>query len=487
MKKNISIIGSGFSSLSAACYLAKAGHNVTVYEKNEKLGGRARQFKDKGFTFDMGPSWYWMPDVFEDFYNKFGKKTEDLYDLVRLKPSYKVFYENDEYNIPAGLDKLESFFESIEKGAGKAFKEFMADAKIKYDIGMKEVVFKPSLSPLEYLDLKLIKQSLKLDLLTSFKKFVSKRFNNPKIKQLLEFPVLFLGAKPDEIPALYSMMNYADSALGTWYPMGGMSQIAKAFERIALEQGVKIKYETDVSGFESKKHKLTTIKTNYGDFSDFDAVLSSMDYHHTDMLLNSKRNYNEQYWDKKRLSPSSLLFYIGVNKKVDNLLHHNLFFDTDFDQHSTEIYDEPKWPKEPLFYVCCPSKTDKSVAPENCENLFVLIPISPDLKDTKEVHDNYFDTVIDRIEKRTGVSIKEHITYRKNFGVCDFKKEYNAYKGNAYGLANTLTQTAFLKPKMKNKNLDNLYYAGQLTVPGPGLPPSIISGEVAAKLILDEA
>lgn len=485
-QKRTIILGAGLSGLTAACFLAKNGQEVLVLEKHDQAGGRCREFKINGFHFDMGPSWYWMPDVFEDFYAQFGKKTSDFYDLVRLEPSYKVYFPDSDYDIPAGLESLEKLFEEIETGAGLQFREFMQDAKIKYEVGMKEVVFKPSLSPLEYLDFKLIRKSLKLDLLTTFKKFVSKRFKDKKLQQLLEFPVLFLGAKPEEIPALYSMMNYADSALGTWYPMGGMSNISKAFEKIALEQGVKIQYNTNILGIENTHNKVSKIKTDQGDFSDFDNVLSSMDYHHTEELLGDKRNYNEKYWQERRLSPSSLLYYVGLNKKVEGLFHHNLFFDTDFDAHSKEIYDDPKWPEEPLFYVCCPSKTDASVAPENHENLFILIPVAPDLEDSQALHDKYFDIVCKRIQEKTGVDISNSIVYKRSFGVSDFKTEYNAYKGNAYGLANTLMQTAFLKPKMKNKKLKNLYYTGQLTVPGPGLPPSIISGEVAANLILDK-
>lgn len=484
MPKKTVVLGAGISGLVAASYLSKQGHQVELIEQHDQPGGRCREFKAQGFTFDMGPSWYWMPELFENFFSDFGEEISDHYDLVRLDPSYKVFFLDSEVSIPAKMEELTELIETIEPGAGKIFENFMAEAKYKYEVGMGEFVYKPSLSLSEFIDPQLAKQALKLNLFSSFKSHISKRFKNPKLRQLLEFPVLFLGAKPEQMPSLYSMMNYADSALGTWYPMKGMNQIAKGFERVAKSQGVSFSYNTKIEKFEVEGNQISSISTDKESVSDFDQVLSAMDYHFTENLLDDKhRSYSEKYWDKRKLSPSSLLFYVGVNKKVEGLLHHNLFFDTDFDSHAEEIYDRPKWPEKPLFYVCCPSKTDKSVAPEGMENLFVLIPIAVDLEDDEKTHDHYFNMVMDRMEKRCGVSIKEHVIFRRNFSVQDFKSEYNSLKGNAYGLANTLLQTAFLKPKMKSKKINNLYYTGQLTVPGPGLPPSIVSGQVAAKLM----
>jgi phytoene desaturase len=485
--KKITIIGSGISSLSAAAFLGKAGYDVTILEKNDTIGGRARQYAHDGFTFDMGPSWYWMPDVFEQFYNKFGYTTADFYTLKRLDPSYQVVWQDGTKSaIPADEKELHDWFESLEKGSSKNLTKFLEEAAYKYEVGMTDLVFKPSLKVTEFADMRILKGLLKLHLLSSFTTYIKKYFSHPKINSLLEFPILFLGAMPKDTPALYSLMNYADISLGTWYPMGGMHKFIEAFARIAKENGVTIKTDHEVTKINYQGKKVTNVETKHGTF-DTDILVSGADYAHTDMsLLGEQANYDETYWDKRTMAPSSLLFYLGIDKKIDGLLHHNLFFDEDFNLHAEEIYKSKKWPTSPLFYASAPSKTDPSVAPEGKENIFLLIPIAPDLKDDEETRERYFDMLIDRLEKHTGTSIREHIIYKRSFCVADFKKDYHAFKGNAYGLANTLRQTAYFKPSLKNKKLNNMYYTGQLTVPGPGVPPSIISGEVVAKQVIKE-
>jgi phytoene desaturase len=485
MSKKVTVLGAGIAGLSTASFLAKAGYDVTVLEKNETIGGRARQFEIDGFVFDMGPSWYWMPDVFERFYNQFGYTTADFYDLKRLDPSYRIFWEDEtETDVPASEEKLFDWFEQMEPGSSENLKRFLKDAAHKYDVGMKDLVFKPGLSLMEFADPRVIKGLFKMHLLSSFSTYIRKYFKNEKILSLLEFPVLFLGATPQETPALYSLMNYADISLGTWYPMGGMFKFVEAFEKIAKEQGVKIYTNQEVVRFEYNGNRISKAITATNEWES-DIFISGADYHHTDQkLLNGNANYTQKYWEKRTMAPSSLLFYLGVNKKIDHLQHHNLFFDEPFSKHAVEIYKDPKWPSAPLFYTCVPSKTDPNVAPDGCENIFLLVPIAPDLTDTEETRDHYFNLLMDRLEKRTGCNIREHIVYKKSYCISDFKNDYHAYKGNAYGLANTLRQTAILKPTLKNKKLKNMYYTGQLTVPGPGIPPSIISGEVVAKEIM---
>ena len=487
MPKKVVVLGSGISSLSAGSFLAKEGYDVTLLEKNDSIGGRARKFEKDGFVFDMGPSWYWMPDVFERFYQQFGKTTADFYDLKRLDPSYRIFWQDGEHtDIPAEMSKLEDWFEELEAGSSKHLKTFLAEAKYKYEVGMQDLVHKPSLKLTEFADMRIMKGLVNMHLLKSFTKYTQKYFKHPKILSLLEFPVLFLGAMPKDTPALYSLMNYADLSLGTWYPMGGMHKIIEAFSTIAKKQGVKIETNQEVIGFSHAGKKITTAHTNSEKF-DADLFVSGADYHHTDrLLLKENANYSEEYWDKRSMAPSSLIFYVGVNRRLKNLKHHNLFFDTEFEKHAKEIYTDPKWPSSPLFYTCVPSITDPSVAPEGHENLFFLIPIAPNLKDSEEKREQYFELLLERLEKRTGENIKENIVYKRSYCLDDFKNDYHAFKGNAYGLANTLRQTAFLKPKLVNKKLSNMFYTGQLTVPGPGVPPSIISGEVVAKHIAKE-
>ena len=486
-KKNICVIGSGFSGLSSATYLANQGHNVYVLEKNSKLGGRARQFSSKGFTFDMGPSWYWMPDVFEKYFNDFDKNIEDYLKLKRLDPSYKVFFDDGHIDVPANYQELKDLFESMEEGSGENLDLFISQAEKKYKVGIQNLVYKPGLSIKEFIDKDTITGVFQLDIFKSMHSHIRKYFKNEKIIKLLEFPILFLGATPKNTPALYSLMNFADIKLGTWFPEGGMYKIVEAMVELAKEKGVKFYPSEEVKKFSyvNKKisHVITTKKTYDADF-----VVCSGDYQHFDQnIVDQKyRNYSASYWDKRTLAPSSLLFYIGLDKKLKNISHHCLFFDKDFEKHAEEIYSTPRWPSEPLFYASFTSNTDKTVAPKNHENMFLLIPIAPDLEDNRIIREKYFDLIISRLEKLTRQNIKDHIVYKKSYGIRDFKKDYHSFKGNAYGLANTLFQTAILKPSIKNKKLDNLYFCGQLTVPGPGVPPSLISGNVVAKELLNK-
>ncbi|MNJ83908.1 zeta-carotene-forming phytoene desaturase [compost metagenome] len=485
--KKIALIGSGISSLSCASFLAKAGHDVTIIEKNDSIGGRARQFvTDNGFTFDMGPSWYWMPDIFENFYKQFGYTTSDFYELIRLDPSYQVIWgEDDVDKIPASINELEIYFEKLEPGSKIKLRQFLADAEKKYQIGMKDLVYKPSLKLSEFADSRILSGLFKMQLFTSYSSFIRKYFSHPKIISLLEFPILFLGATPKDTPALYSLMNYADIQLGTWYPMGGMFEFVKAFERIAKEQGTKFMLNTSVTGINTSGGKIHSLSTTQGELN-FDFVISGADYRHTEQLLENNANYSDSYWEKRIMAPSCLLFYIGLNCKVPNLEHHNLFFDEDFENHALEIYKNPAWPNKPLFYVSCPSKTDPSTAPQGSENLFLLIPIAPGLEDSEEKREHYFQLLTKRLTEKIGFDINPTIVYKRSYCISDFMNDYNAFKGNAYGLANTLRQTALLKPRIKNKHLSNLFYTGQLTVPGPGIPPSIISGEVVAKYVIKQ-
>lgn len=485
MGKKTIVIGSGFAGLSAATNLADKGYDVTLLEKNTIPGGRARKFEAEGFVFDMGPSWYWMPDIFERYFNRFGKSASDYYELKRLDPSYTIFFgKDDEMHVPANMQELEAMFERYEAGSSKKLKKFLAEAEYKYRVGINEFVFKPSHSIMEFADWRVIKSMFRLQMFQSMSSHVRKLFKNKQLIELLEFPVLFLGATPENTPAMYSLMNYADMALGTWYPMGGMHEIIKGMVSLAKEKGVNIKLNQEVKQIYVPNGHATKVITQDTQY-DADVIVGAADYHHVEqqLLRPEHRRYNSQYWANRTMAPSSLLFYLGVNKKLKNLHHHNLFFDEDFTQHAIDIYDQPKWPEKPLFYTCVPSITDPSVAPEGHENVFLLVPLAPGLNDTPEMREKYFNIIMDRLENLTGQEIRKHIIYKRSFAHKDFEKDYHAFRGNAYGLANTLFQTAFLKPKLKSKKVKNLYYTGQLTTPGPGVPPSLISGEVVANEI----
>lgn len=482
----IAIIGSGFSGLSAACFLAKEGYKVTIFEKNATAGGRARKFETCGFTFDMGPSWYWMPDVFEKFFAHFGKKPSDFYTLQRLNPSYRVVYgNNDRLDIPATLEGLCLMFEQLQPGSRKRLLNFLEEGKYKYNIGVKKLVYKPGLSIAELLDIDIIKNIFRLHVFNSISTYVKRFFNAPRLVQLLEFPVLFLGARPEKTPALYSLMNYADMALGTWYPKGGMFKIIEGMVSIAKSLGVEIEFNSTVQRLEVKFTQATGAIVN-NTFRPFEFIVASGDYQHVEqnLLPASHRMYSKAYWQKRVMAPSCLIFYLGINKKVKDLLHHTLFFDQDSKIHADEIYTDPKWPSAPQFYVSCPSKSDDTIAPIGSENIFILMPVAAGLEDTEAIREKYFKLIMKRIESILGENIQEHIVFKKSYAHNDFITDYNAFKGNAYGLANTLRQTANLKPSISSKKVTNLFYTGQLTVPGPGVPPALISGEVTANELI---
>lgn len=485
MNKRVLVIGAGFSGLAASASLAAKGYDVTVLEKNSTPGGRARKFSEQGFTYDMGPSWYWMPEVFEEYFARFNKRVSDYYDLHRIDPSYKIYFgPGDEVALPASLTGIYELYDSIEPGSSENLKKFLAESEFKYKTGMGKFVIKPSHSVTEFMSWEIVKAGLKLNLFSSFGSYTRKYFKSPKIRRMLEFPVLFLGGTAETTPALYSLMNYSDMVQGTWYPVGGMYKVVEAMEILAKELGVKFRYNAEVKSMNLENNRIVSLETITESF-DADFVVASGDYHHIEqkLLPEKYRKYKESYWDKRVLSPSSLIFYMGFDTRIPKLDHHTLLFDEDFEGHAQSIYGNPSWPEKPSIYISCTSKTDSNVAPEGHENVFVLIPVAPGIEDTDEIRNKYLDEVMTRLERYTGQKLRKHIVYSRSYAHRDFESDYHAYKGNAYGLANTLLQTAFLKPSMRNKKVKNLMYAGQLTVPGPGVPPAIISGQIAAEEI----
>lgn len=484
MKKRLIIIGSGFSSISASCYLAKAGYDVVVLEKNDTLGGRARQFIKEDFKFDMGPTWYWMPDVFEKFFADFDQQPENFYELIKLNPAYQVYFDvMQSILIGDHMDQIIEVFENEEPGSSVFLKKFIKEAKTNYDIAIKELVYRPGLSVFELITPKTISKLNQF--FTTVSSQIRAHLKSPKLIQILEFPVLFLGAKPSNTPAFYNFMNYADFGLGTWHPKGGMYKVVEGMVSLAKQLGVKFYTQQNVQEIVVENKQVTGVKVN-GQFMASDIVVSGADYQHTETLLPEHlRAYSNAYWNRKTFAPSALLFYVGINKKLKNVAHHTLFFDTDFDLHAQDIYDNKKWPEHPLFYASFPSITDSEFAPAGNEAATFLIPLAPGLEDSPEIREKYFHMIMNRLEQCTNQSIKKEVLFYESYGVNDFIKDYNSYKGNAYGMANTLTQTAFLRPKVKSKKVENLYFTGQLTVPGPGVPPSLISGKIVSDLIIN--
>ncbi len=484
-QRSVIVIGSGFAGLSAASFMAREGWDVTVIEKHDTPGGRARQLKENGFTFDRGPSFYWMPDVFENYFSKFGRSVSDYYQLQRLDPSYRVYWSDGHTDLPANYDELKKVFESLEPGSAAKLDQYLRGAAYKYQVGINKLVYKPGLSITEFIDWPTISGMFRLQVFSSIRKHIEQYFKHPRLRQIMEFPVLFLGALPQDTPALYSLMNYADIKGGTWYPMGGMYAVVQGMYKLAVELGVRFCFNEDVKSFSMNGKLVQEVITDKNSYC-ADVVISGADYHFTEknLLTPEFRTYSENYWDKRVMAPSCLMYYVGLNKKIKQPVHHCLFFDSSFEKHGIEIYKQPQWPTEPLFYVSVSSITDPSVAPAGHENLVLLVPVAAGLQgDSEALREEFFNKIVTRLEKHWGESIRDSIVYKKTYSVRDFVHDYNSFRGNAYGLANTLMQTAVFRPSCRSKKVTNLFFTGQLTVPGPGVPPSLISGEVVAKQV----
>ena len=482
------VIGAGYAGLVSSALLAQQGYEVHLFDKNSMAGGRASVWHEAGFTFDKGPSWYWMPDVFDHIIERLGYRREEMYDLRKLDPSFSVFFGDDErMDVSGSYESLKAQFESIETGSAQSLDQFMKGAQEKYEAGIQDLARKPSLSWTEFAQPKVLQGLIRLNLLSSVASEVRKSFKDPRIRQIMEFPVLFLGQTAHKIPALYTMMNYAGLKLGTFYPMGGFASVSSTFYDMAISHGVKFHLNTEVTSIHTSGDRITSMEVDNKHVLTCDAILGTGDYVHMESLLPERhRNYSASYWKKKTFAPSSLIFYLGVDKKINGLQHHNLFFHSDMEEHTQAIYKNPAWPNDPLFYVCCPSKTDSSVAPEGKENMFILMPIAIHLEDHEYIRERYYLDIIRTIEEFTGESIDDHVEIKRSYCVSDFIKDYHSYGGNAYGLANTLTQTALFKPRIRNRSLTNMFYAGQLTVPGPGVPPSLMSGELVADYMIKQ-
>lgn len=475
-RNKINIIGAGLAGLSASCFLAQSGFEVNVFEKNSKPGGRANFFEAEGFKFDMGPSWYWLPDVFENFFNNFNKSVTDFYDLKKLETSYRVYWAKQDFtDIPAGLNNFLKLAEELEAGSRNNLINFFKEAEMKYDIAVNDICKEPGLSPFEFLKLKYLKAFLNCDSLSSARSHIKKYVKNDRLRQILEFPILFLGTAANHTISLYSFMNHADTGLSTWFPMGGIHEIPLAIKKLAESLGVQFHFNTEID--QNSFNKLNE-----------DLVLINCDYQHFEqnILEKESRTYDKNYWKSRTLCPAVLVFYLGINKQLKNLKHHNIFFDYPYDLNAYEIYSEPQWPSNPFIYISASSKTDSSLAPVNSENLFISIPIAAGLRDTEEIRAKYREKIFTRIENIIGEKFIDDIVFERSYCINDFEKDYHSYQGNAFGLANTLMQTHFLRPSIKSKKMENIYYCGHSTVPGPGMPTAVLSGEIVSKQIIKE-
>jgi len=486
--ESVVVIGGGFGGLSTACYLADAGADVTLLEKNEQLGGRASRLEVDGFQFDMGPSWYLMPDVFERFFGHFGRSPDEFYELERLDPHYRVFWKDgDQVDVLPDRDANREIFESYEPGAGEAFDAYLEESKRTYEIGMEHFVYEDRPRLRDYVDTDVMRYSWGLSLLGKMQGHVEDYFDHPKLQQLMQYTLVFLGGSPTNTPALYNLMSHVDYNMGVYYPDGGIGAVVDGIVELAEELGVEFVTDAEVTGIEGR-YGAFAVDTVGGERYLADRVVSDADYAHTEqeLLPEHKRQYTEEYWESRTYAPSAFLLYLGVEGDVPNLEHHTLVLPTDWDEHFAQIFDDPEWPDDPAYYLCVPSKTDDSVAPEGHSNLFALVPIAPGLADTPEIRNRYRDLVIDDIADNTGTDLRGRIVVEETFSVDDFADRYNSYAGSALGLAHTLTQTSLLRPPHTSDAVDGLYFTGSTTTPGIGVPMCLISGGLTAEAMADD-
>mgnify|MGYP002760160344 FL=1 len=485
--ESVVVIGGGFGGLSTACYLADAGADVTVLEKNDQLGGRASRLEADGFRFDMGPSWYLMPDVFERFFGHFDRSPEEYYTLSRLDPHYRVFWKDgDRVDVLPDMEHNRELFESYEPGAADALDAYLEESKRTYEIGMEHFVYEDRPRLRDYVDTDVLRYSWGLSLLGKMQGHVEGYFDHPKLQQLMQYTLVFLGGSPTNTPALYNLMSHVDFNMGVYYPDGGVGAVVDGIVELAGELGVEFVTGAEVTGIEGR-YGAFAVDTVDGDRHLADLVVSNADYAHTEqsLLPEQKRQYTEEYWESRTFAPSAFLLYLGVEGDVDELAHHTLVLPTEWDEHFAQIFDDPAWPDDPAYYLCVPSKTDDTVAPDGHSNLFALVPIAPGLEDTPELREQYRDLVLDDIEANTGTALHDRIVFEETFCVDDFADRYNSYDGSALGLAHTLRQTSLFRPPNRSAAVDGLYFTGGTTTPGIGVPMCLISGGLTAERIAD--
>ncbi|NUE01027.1 phytoene desaturase [Halorubraceae archaeon YAN] len=484
--EDVVVIGGGFGGLSTACYLADAGANVTVVEKNEQLGGRASRLVSDGFRFDMGPSWYLMPDVFERFFGHFDRDVSDYYTLSRLDPHYRIFFKDgDQVDLVPDLEQNKQLFESYESGAAEELERYLEKSQRNYEIGMEHFVYTDRPRLRDYMDLDVLRHSWGLSLIGSMQGHVEDYFEHPKLQQIMQYTLVFLGGSPTNTPALYNLMSHVDFNMGVYYPDGGIGAVVDGIVELGSELGVEYVTDQPVTEIAGKRGGFA-VRTEHGEEYLCDLVVSDADYAHTEqeMLPPEKRQYSQEYWDSRTYAPSAFLIYLGVEGDVEPLAHHTLVIPTDWEPHFEEIFENPAWPDDPAYYLCVPSKTDDTVAPEGHSNLFALVPIAPDLEDTPEIREQYRELVLDDIAENTGVSLHDRIVFEKVFSVDDFTDRYNSMQGTALGMAHTLRQTALFRPPHRSKKVDGLYFTGSYTTPGIGVPMCLISGQITAEEIV---
>ena len=484
---SILIVGAGIGGLSLAAILADAGKDVTIIEKNSTPGGRARVYQEKGYTFDMGPSWYIMPDIYEKFFQELGLSIEDCYDLVRIDPSYRIFFKNrEQIDVSSKIEENIELFGKMEENGGEKLRRYLEKAGRDYRIAVDELLMRDYDQLRNLIDGKLIREGLKLPLFGNIDDYISGIFSSEEAKRVLEYSIGFIGGSPRNTPSIYYIMNHVDLKLGVWYPMGGIGKVVEKLYELCVEKGVKFKFDEIVTKVLSENGKAIGVETSKGVYKS-DRVVINADYPFAELNLldETERTYETKYWESKLFAPSALVIYIGLMRKLNNLEHHNLYLAGDWSLGFNTLYDlnDPEWPGNVSYYVNVTSRTDPSVAPKNGETVFILIPTPDDFEDTPESREALYRKIVGHIEETMGEEIIGNEVVKSIFGPNDFVQDYNAYKGTSLGLVHTLTQSAIFRPSHRSKKLKNLYYNGHYTHPGIGVPLVLISSQILAKTL----
>lgn len=485
--EKVVVIGGGFGGLSAANFLSKKGFDVELIEKNENVGGRASVLEEEGFRFDMGPSWYLMPDIFDRFFGKFDREPEDYYDLTRLDPNYRIFFKDgDRMDVPADPELAGELFEEYEDGASESFMDYLEKSKETYEIGMNEFVLKDRNNFRDYLSMDVIRNARGISLIKKMQDHVQEYFDSPKLQQVMQYTLVFLGGSPKNTPALYNLMSHVDFNMGVYYPEGGVYSVIEAMRDMAEEQGVEIstgEAAEKIDRIDGKNVVVTSERT-----LEADAVVSNADYAYTEveLLPDEYTTYDEDYWNSRTYAPSAFLMYLGVEGKLENLDHHTLVLPEDWNSHFEKIFDDPSIPDDPAYYVCNPSKTDESVAPDGDSAIFVLVPIAAELELDEKERKEFEQLILEDLENNAETDLEGRIKYKKIFAGEEFQSKYNSFNGTALGIAHTLRQTSVFRPKQRSKAMENMYYTGQYTNPGIGMPMCLISGEHVAEKVEED-
>jgi phytoene desaturase len=500
---SIIVIGGGISGLASAALLAREGHEVTLLEAHDSLGGRAGSWQKDGFRFDTGPSWYLMPEVFDHFYRLLGTTAHEQLNLVTLDPGYRVYFEGDDQPIDVAATREENvaLFESVRRGSGRRLERYLDSAADAYDLAKRHFLYTSFQSILPSISGEVIGRmgGLLRSLVRPLSSLTRSAVRDDRLRKILGYPAVFLGASPYIAPSMYHLMSHLDLSEGVLYPVGGFARVIESIADLARAEGVTIHTRARVTRITVENGQATGVvyvdERKREHTLSADLVVSAVDLHfsETQLLAPEQQTYPQSYWDRKTPGPGALLLYLGVRGDLPELEHHTLLFAKDWKRGFDAIFGrEPSIPQPASLYICKPSGLDADVAPGDSENLFVLVPIPADPGIGKggvggkgdEAVEALADTVIAQIAEWTGIpDLASRITVRRTVAPGDFAADLNAWRGTALGPAHTLSQSAFFRTGNKSKRVRGLYFAGASTIPGVGLPMCLISAEVVLKRI----